>query len=472
MANTANPFYVDPMGGYGRDVIQGLSGIGTTYSKRREKQTALDRSNAAKQAMQAALNSGDPVAMRQVGIDYPEVSQKMTELFGITNESTKPVVKDAYGKVLADPANAQMYLSEAAEEVKRLGGDPKNMSKDILAFGKDPEAALKSVELRSAIIAPDLHKAYMDQRTKAGEQFTLSQGQQRFDAEGNPIASVAPKAESFTLAPGEQRIAGGKVVATGAPIQAPTIPPTLVEGLPEEVAGKASAAYSAAGGGKDGIAAYGKVVDQAGETERRKAAPKLIQDRFPNASPAELSQLQSAMDSAKTTDAGLKEAGAIREKQRQSKKAKAFQNEAVGILNRIIDNDQLGDVVGSIEGSFDTRLFSDEEAGLIADITEVTDILTADNMDLMTGVLSESDIAILKNLSSGGLNRKRPEKQFRERAASIRDKLKSAVIQTADERIAGTDQAPASGRNDGVLQQDASGNKAWVFPDGTYEEVQ
>ena len=62
-------------------------------------------------------------------------------------------------------------------------------------------------------------------------------------------------------------------------------------------------------------------------------------------------------------------------------------------------------------------------------------------MSLMTGVLSESDIKLLKNLSSGALNRKRGEKRFRKDTQELLDRLSS----TKASPVGGdTAQAPSS----------------------------
>jgi hypothetical protein len=55
-------------------------------------------------------------------------------------------------------------------------------------------------------------------------------------------------------------------------------------------------------------------------------------------------------------------------------------------------------------------------------------------MDLMTGVLSESDIAILRNLSSGAVNRKRSEERFRADATKLLEKLSSTDVKTIDDQ--------------------------------------
>lgn len=203
------------------------------------------------------------------------------------------------------------------------------------------------------------------------------------------------------------------------------IPVALLKDLSPSTRAKASAAFDAAGGGKDGVSAFNAQVVLSNTSAQREDAPQLLRASYPNATPLELTQLQAAVDGAKTVESGLKQADGIRTEQRRLKKAEGFQNRAVQLLEGILDNEELDNVIGSIEGAIDFR-FDDAESELIADINETQNILTTDNMDLMTGVLSESDIQILKNLSSGALSRKRTSKRFKKDARELLDKLRGA----------------------------------------------
>lgn len=247
------------------------------------------------------------------------------------------------------------------------------------------------------------------------EQFTLGQGQTRFGGAGDVIASVA-----------------AKVDAKDQPSQIAPLPESITANLSDATAQKARDVFQAAGGGKDGMTAVQKVLDKAPEQERRAAAPELVKASFPNASPAEMEQVQAAMAGANTTEAGLKAAGKVREDQRRLKKAKVFQDKAVSLMQDILNHPELDDVLGSVEGRIDFRL-QDSEAELITNIEEAVNILTSDNMDLMTGVLSETDIAILKSISGGALNRKRSEPGFRKAVQEVIDRLSSEVVQTIDD---------------------------------------
>jgi hypothetical protein len=170
----------------------------------------------------------------------------------------------------------------------------------------------------------------------------------------------------------------------------------------------------------------------AQEKEKRADIGTTIDARFPDATPKELTQLKNTANAAKTTEGGVKNAEALRVKQVQQKKGRAVKDNAYSLLKRISENDQLGDVVGSIEGAYDFRLFSDAESGLINDIEEVGNLLTAENLDMMTGVLSESDIKILRDIGSGGIKRTRSLSDFKERVSGMMKALGGADISGGD----------------------------------------
>jgi hypothetical protein len=205
---------------------------------------------------------------------------------------------------------------------------------------------------------------------------------------------------------------------------------TLIAGASVEAQDKAKAAYGLAGGGKDGLKALTASLETSVETEQRAAAPETLKANFPQADEAELQELQAVVDSSKTTESGFKAADKLRTKQRQVKKGKVFQKRAVDLLDRILGADELNDVIGSIEGSDESlipfggqKLRGDNESEIIADIEEAGNILTADNLDIMSGVLSETDIKIISNLAGGALNRKRGEAAFKKDVTDLRAKL-------------------------------------------------
>ncbi len=300
--------------------------------------------------------------------------------------------------------------------------------------------------------------------------------------------TAEPAPTGVTLSPGQKRFVDGKVVAEVAPKGADLtkqIPQVLLQGLDPDLAEQGAAAFTAAGGGKDGLTAFQKIVDKGTEQQRRIASPQILKSSFPQASPAETTQLQAAMDAAKTTETGLKAAQKVRTEQIRLKKGKEFQLRAIELLEGILINPELDDVIGPTEGTgegffFGKQILSDNEADAVADIEEAVSILTGGNLDLLKGTLSDTDIQLLKDLSGGALKRIRGEKRFRGDVQKLIDKLSSKLVITTDDTAqdrAGINQqaaptAPPSGRQGGQLMTDAQGNRAFVFPDGTFEEVQ
>jgi len=200
----------------------------------------------------------------------------------------------------------------------------------------------------------------------------------------------------------------------------------LTTGVSEELASKASAAFELSGGGDKGVKAAIKVIDTGTEQEKLKTAPLKLKTSYPNATPEEMTQLENVMSTAKTAESGFKEAGKLREKQRKTTKGLAFKDRAVALLDKILNNSETEDVTGSVEGGgsiFANFLLSDGESDAIADIEEAQDILTADNLSIMSGVLSETDIKIIANLAGGALNRSRGDERFRKEVSGLRDKL-------------------------------------------------
>lgn len=305
-------------------------------------------------------------------------------------------------------------IEQRAGAIEQAGDRFRSANIDINAFPLDD---LSDVAIDQVIAATGGAGA-----KAAGQKFgKVTEG---VDAQGNPVFFQGATGQ------GKSRILEGITPAVEAP---PVLPPSITADLSPDLAKKVNDTFTAAGGGDKGIKAVTKLIDQGTESERRAASPEIIKNTFPKASDAERAQLQGVMDGAKNTESGLKAAGKLREEQRRDKKGKGFQVRAVELLTGILDNDELNDVLGSIEGATDFR-FQDSEAELIADIEEAGNILTADNLSLMSGVLSETDIKILQNLAGGALNRKRSSARFKKDVTALRDKLASKQIVTVDDR--------------------------------------
>lgn len=180
MAN-GNPFYVDPMAGraQGLQALGGqMQGLAQYRDQQAQQQAQQDRQSAGIEAMRAA--QGDPSKLADVMLEYPEYADIAQKTFAFTNDQTRPIVEQTYAQVLADPANAQQYLTQGIEQVRGAGGKPTNMVRDLQSFQNNPEAALKGVELGVAAVAPQVYKAY-DARKKEQRGSDVPSGTQEFN---------------------------------------------------------------------------------------------------------------------------------------------------------------------------------------------------------------------------------------------------------------------------------------------------
>lgn len=326
---------------------------------------------------------------------------------------------------------------------KSTGGDPDNLvtqNQEIIDFARtltnpaqvesvldmiddSPEERKEMFETMAMVNLPpkDFGKFLMDQRkAEAAASAPISAADKRkFEIQDRQLAQTDRGLDI------EQSLAQSKI-AKGSAGGQPQLPPSFTKNLSPELAQKLNDVWSATGGGDKGMKAVEKALETGSEQERRAMSPTTLKNRFPQADEQEMRQLQAVVDSSKNTENGFKSAAKLRGKQRQKKDFGAFKQKAVGLLQRIIDNPETDDITGSREGQETAEGWSywtDNEANAVADIQEAKDILTGDNLKLMSGVLSESDIRLLANLAGGALNRLRSDDVFIKDVEELRDKL-------------------------------------------------
>jgi hypothetical protein len=151
MAQALGGFYVGPAD-YSRG-FDNLTQAAEINQNQKRMQEQADYQANAKQAVIQAVRSGDPNAIRDVSIKYPEFADTAKQAFGFTNEATEKVARETYRRVLSDPSNAFQLMSVGADEVERLGGRPNMMRSDARMFRENPEGALRNVKMGFAAIA-------------------------------------------------------------------------------------------------------------------------------------------------------------------------------------------------------------------------------------------------------------------------------------------------------------------------------
>lgn len=117
--------------------------------------------------------------------------------------------------------------------------------------------------------------------------------------------------------------------------------------------------------------------------------------------------------------------------------SKELATEAVKVVDDLLGAKELDDIIGSFEGSFTSPFISGGEQDLINKANRLQSLLTVDNLKLMSGVLTDRDIAFLTNVASG-LNISDngilgSEEGVRERLREIKQTITSKLNQRAEE---------------------------------------
>lgn len=116
-------------------------------------------------------------------------------------------------------------------------------------------------------------------------------------------------------------------------------------------------------------------------------------------------------------------------KKKKAVEAKAFSTEVFNLANEIANDPSLGDITGTVTTMLPT--VREESQDLINKAIRLESMLTKENLGLMSGVLTDKDIEMLKSISSGlnvtdgGI--KGSLSGTKERLKQISDKVKGAM---------------------------------------------
>ncbi len=241
-------------------------------------------------------------AEAQLAIQFHEQFEQVNKNLGLISQQQKDEAADFSFDLRNTPAPQRpAKIQQRVQSLSAQGRDASDTQSLLTLSEADQNEALEVAQVAALSTEKRVEIA---QGGDAG--FTLGQGQQRFDASGRPIAQVAPKEEAFTLAPGEQRFKAGEVVAEGKPLPGAVLPPALTEGLEPPVASKAEAAFVAAGGGKDGVAAFNKQVDVGNKISDQEA--KILEEEKKATVKANVSRISTLSQGAKARNASIAKA--------------------------------------------------------------------------------------------------------------------------------------------------------------------
>ena len=384
------------------------------------------------------------------------------------------------GPINLGPLNA--FAETRVGAINKLGGDPSDTMAEMASINNDPLAALEAqrqglmmAQSQGYIALPANFgpaKPTEFQQNISGLSPEEQQAALRVEAGLQPVAVEKPLTEkqqnlqnympegiTWKNSSRGQRLQAQKSFDDAKRLSI-VLPPELTQGMSPEQQKIAKQVYRVAGGGGAGLEAVNKAIGSNIEATKLKDLPKTLDIRFPNATKAERAQIDAEVSSATSASEGLEIATALRENQRNNDKGQVFQKRAIKLLTRVLGSDELNDVLGSVEGAIDFRI-QDNEASLISDINEISNILTSDNLDLLTGVLTDKDMDVLRDLSAGALVRTRSSDLFKADATSLLNSLKSKLVETVNDLETGSEAGLNLPPGQEILE-DANGNRAIV----------
>jgi len=232
-----NPFYFDQSAG--RETVRQrgemLSGVGNIIAENRQKQEAQAANQQAKTDIRAAMQSGDPSAMADVMIKYPEMQKTAEAAFGFANEQTKQAATKAYQDALSNPDRAIEALDKGAREVHQGGGMPSNLVQDLkklqnAATPEEKARVMKDIEFGYSQVDPKGYKnwkeIYKEEGAGSEQRFfeSLTEGLSEEEAErarrtklglspravGSSIQTITDMGTAVAIADTERVIEGGK----------------------------------------------------------------------------------------------------------------------------------------------------------------------------------------------------------------------------------------------------------------------
>ena len=348
--------------------------FGQQRQEEQRRQEAEAYKQEAKQAMAQAFQSGDPMAIRQAVIQYPEIAETATQMFGFTNEQTERVARETYRRALStdDDEQAAAILEGGIETVRQLGGNPRMMAGDLQAFRSNPQAGRRSMRGGFAALASD-------------QEFRAVFPEAGGTADPAAVRAFEARARAAGFKPGSEEYQRAAQIELG-------LVPRAGISAEERIATQREV----------GEAVAEQAGREAGATEQakqdvRSQSPEAIRQRREDAK-------ASRMNIASTED-------------------------VVRQADDILNNE---DFIDAITGARGRLPAVPGTAGFDAEVAldRLKNSLTLGNLDKMSGVLSESDIKILAS-EAGGLEPGMSREAMLSRLRQIREVFQS---KTNDER--------------------------------------
>lgn len=210
----ANPFYVDPTGGFntGAGISQALGSVAGAVDRykatqQQEQQQARLQEGAKK--YQQAIASGDIGQVSNLMLEYPELQQTAERAFGFSNDQTKRIATDIYTQAYLNPEQAPQILEQGAAAIEQAGGQPIMTLEDARELqGLSPQEVKQRLGVGIASINPQLAKQLRGQEMTIQEQqrqqqinldrerFEYGKAQDKLDREAKQLDNQLKKAKT------------------------------------------------------------------------------------------------------------------------------------------------------------------------------------------------------------------------------------------------------------------------------------
>jgi hypothetical protein len=334
----ANQFYVSPLGG--ANPLHGLGMIAQGLDRRKEEEERQAQKVRMQELGAEAMRlygEGTPDEIAKFSIQNPEMGQLLSQQIGFKNEATQENMRKGMESILAG-GNPEQILTERIQMVESQGGDASQTRNELAQYQANPEGYLEKVERSYAFAFPQQYNAYAKTKTGGSKPTANIQDFQYYEE----LKKTSPEAaEQFARQVGITEKPTGTVKETTAMQNFNTW-----SAMPE-------------GAEKDAFAQLVGIKPKANPKEERVKAE-------------EIDLLQSKVQSAQDT---------------------------VGTIDEILNDESLSDMVG-LPSAFPT-LPGSYVANLEAKVEQFRNQLTLENLDKMSGVLTDRDIQVLASAASG-----------------------------------------------------------------------
>jgi hypothetical protein len=217
----------------------------------RQAQTQFQRQQSFGHDMESFTGNPTPQGLASLFGRYPEFAKPIQDAHSALDEGRRRTDVTQIGSVAAMASKGDFEgaakLMESRITADRAAGQDTASDEAILEHFRSPDPAQQKIGVAMAAIGlggavgPEQAAAFLKANGLSDEPFTLSQGQTRYGADGQPIASVAPKPDYLIIPENGKAVP----VGPGGPQAAGTIqgnpsapaPASPASGTPHRVQG-------------------------------------------------------------------------------------------------------------------------------------------------------------------------------------------------------------------------------------------